>query len=256
MRILDFLFILVIKSQFTQGFHWKTLQPTGIPSRIIQRSCSILDLSMYSLFDVPSTCRLKCMAANKKCTRCRQLSTFYNSNCLDAQQTLFGKCERCMRNPHNLIQSEIVRIEKLNQLRYNNTLVGETVVTIPNMKFSLHNIHGGHKQCHMDHESKVPAFEKFGRPKVIFGSTAQPKQIPWQVQFINYGELKCGGTLVTPNKIVSAAHCFSPEEFPQTKTEPKRPYLEYLTARAGNVISHIGAEGSQTRKCTDIILHS
>ena len=230
-------------------------QPLETPPQ--QRPCRILKLSMSSLFDVSSLCRLKCNDANKTCTRCMQLldTKISNRNCLDGHGTLFGKCERCMGNPHNLSQSEIKRIKQLNNLKYNDDLFGETVVTIPNIKFTLHNTNGDHEQGRSDSESEVPPFGKL-KPKVIFGSTAKPKQIPWQIQFINYGELKCGGTLVTPNKIVSAAHCFSPTHFPQTSTKPERPFLEYLTARAGNVMSHRGAEGSQTRKCTDIILHS
>ena len=227
------------------------------PTPHVQRQCRILNLSMSSLFDVPSPCRLKCNAANKKCTLCRQLSdrNLSNSYCLDAYRTLFEKCEQCMGNPHKLTQSEIKRIKGLNSLRYNDDLFGETVVTIPHIKFTLHNANGDHEQNQSDPGSEVPPFGKL-KPRVIFGSTAQPKQVPWQIQFINYGELKCGGTLVTPNKIVSAAHCFCPEKFRQTRTKPERPYLEGLRARAGNVMSHRGAEGSQTRKCTDIILHS
>ena len=224
----------------------------------IHRSCRILNLSRSSLFDVSSPCRLKCNAANQKCTLCKQLldRKQSNSDCLDAHEILFGKCKRCITNPHNFTQPEILRIKELNNLKYNDDLFGETLVTIPNMEFSLHNIHGDHEQSRLDHEFGVPPLGQFENLKVTFGSTAQPKQIPWQVQFINYGELKCGGTLVTPNKIVSAAHCFCPEKFPQTKTEPERPSLDYLTARAGNAMSQRGAEGSQTRKCTYIILHS
>ena len=231
-------------------------QPPQTPYQ--QRSCRILILSMSSLFDVSSSCRLKCNAANKQCTVCKQLSgrNLSNSNCLDAHRTLFEKCERCMGNPHSLTQPEIKRIKGLNSLNYNNDVFGETVVTIQNIKFTLHNTIGDHERSEQGRsDSEVPPFGKL-RPRVIFGSAPQPKQVPWQIQFINYGQLKCGGTLVTPNKIVSAAHCFCPEKFPQTKKKPERPYLEGLTARAGNVMSYRGAEGSQTRKCTDIILHS
>ena len=116
------------------------------------------------------------------------------------------------------------------------------------IQFTLHNANGNHY--------RGVRKDLLATSKVIFGSSAMPKQIPWQIQFINYGELKCGGTLITPNKIVSAAHCFSPQNFPQTKTEPKRPHVEHLEARAGSVLNRRGSEGSQQRKCSDIILHS
>ena len=102
--------------------------------------------------------------------------------------------------------------------------------------------------------TEIPPFEKLA-PRILFGWKAQPKQIPWHVTFINYGELQCGGTLVTPNKIVSAAHCFSKENFP-TRTDTDKPILEYLLARVGNVKAIRGEVGSQERKCSDIIIHS
>ena len=112
------------------------------------------------------------------------------------------------------------------------------------IQFTLHNANGNHY--------RGVRKDLLATSKVIFGSSAMPKQIPWQIQFINYGELKCGGTLITPNKIVSAAHCFSPQNFPQTREH--FPHVEHL--EAGSVLNRRVSEGSQQRKCSDIILHS
>ena len=50
-----------------------------------------------------------------------------------------------------------------------------------------------------------------GSSRVVGGKDA-PKQIPWQVSF-RYGNKdgwahNCGGTLISANTILSAAHCF------------------------------------------------
>ena len=131
---------------------------------------------------------------------------------------------------------------------------------IPKVKFTLHDSDGNFvkKLVNRGPNAEIAELDDL-KPRddtrVLFGWTAQPKQIPWQVQFINYGELQCSGTLVASNKIVSAAHCFDKENFP-TKTDTLKPDLEYLVARAGNVNATRSEDGSQERKCSDIIIHS
>ena len=50
-----------------------------------------------------------------------------------------------------------------------------------------------------------------GTSRIVGGKDA-PKQIPWQISF-RYGGKdgfmhNCGGTLISPNTVISAAHCF------------------------------------------------
>ena len=151
-----------------------------------------------------------------------------------------------MENSHNLKQNDIKRITVLNNLKYNDEFDGETVSTIPGAKFSLYDTNGNLITDKYTIEPKITIV-----PKVIFGWKAQPKQIPWQIRLIIHPTGQgCGGTLVTPNKIVSAAHCFHEDLVPY-KWNSKS-----LVARAGN-IERIGNGQSdmQERNCSDIIRH-
>ncbi len=53
------------------------------------------------------------------------------------------------------------------------------------------------------------------QPAVVGGTDVSISSIPWQVLFIIDNESVCGGALVSPTKIVSAAHCF--DGFPPSK---------------------------------------
>jgi len=46
------------------------------------------------------------------------------------------------------------------------------------------------------------------QPQVVGGSDVSISDVPWQVLFIIDDAIVCGGSLVSPNQIVSAAHCF------------------------------------------------
>lgn len=46
------------------------------------------------------------------------------------------------------------------------------------------------------------------QPTVVGGSDISVNDVPWQVLFIIDDAIVCGGSLVSPNQIVSAAHCF------------------------------------------------
>ena len=56
--------------------------------------------------------------------------------------------------------------------------------------------------------------------RVVGGATSRPGAWPWQVSITNNKSLKtsshlCGGSIVTPLWIVSAAHCFLNGDDPQ-----------------------------------------
>ena len=46
------------------------------------------------------------------------------------------------------------------------------------------------------------------QPQVVGGADVSVSDVPWQVLFIIDGSVVCGGSLVSPTQIVSAAHCF------------------------------------------------
>ena len=52
---------------------------------------------------------------------------------------------------------------------------------------------------------------KKARPRIVGGTNAQPGSWPWQVlvDFEEHqGPVSCGGSILTPYWIVTAAHCF------------------------------------------------
>ena len=44
-------------------------------------------------------------------------------------------------------------------------------------------------------------------PSIINGNAASPFQIPWQVVIVGPGGVECGGAIIGPNMILTAAHC-------------------------------------------------
>ena len=111
------------------------------------KTCNNVDLSANSLFEDSSPCRLNCKRANIKCDICKKRRGRQKEICLSYYRKKFAICERCMKNPHGLTQAEIERITTLNNLKFNEDLVGETASSAPDLgypkiKFTLHDIDG------------------------------------------------------------------------------------------------------------------
>ncbi|KAF2904068.1 hypothetical protein ILUMI_02102, partial [Ignelater luminosus] len=79
--------------------------------------------------------------------------------------------------------------------------------------------------------SKTPTLD--GR--IVGGEDASIEEHPYQVSFQAFGSHWCGGSLVRPDIVVTAAHC----------TDPLKPYPNNLSVRAGS--SH-KAQGGQVAK--------
>ena len=213
------------------------------PVRGPRQTCKILDLSANSLFEDSSKCRLICRKANSQCEVCETRTGSRQQKCLSHYRKTMNVCKNCMKNPHKLTQAEIEKITTLNALKFNEDLVGDLASTAPKVKFSLLGVDGNLVEDQSDSELRI-----------LFGKNAEPKQIPWHIQFLDDQDrdYQCGGTLITPNKIVSAGHCFS-----KNYQRSVEWCMDYLVVNAGNIERKlkIGVY-VQKRKCSQILVHS
>ena len=137
-----------------------------------------------------------------------------------------------------VFNQSVLRTHSNPDSKFDDEFVGETTLSRSRINFSLHNLDG----------SIIPKSSL----RVLFGRTPKSEQIPWQVQIVYYyGDFKCGGTLVTPNKIVSAAHCFRYKRDKEYTVNPK-----ILVVRAGDIMQVGRGSNLQERKCAEIIIHS
>ncbi|KAK3586779.1 hypothetical protein CHS0354_016954 [Potamilus streckersoni] len=44
-------------------------------------------------------------------------------------------------------------------------------------------------------------------PKVLYGREATLGQFPWQIALYSYSSFYCGGSIIHPNWVLTAAHC-------------------------------------------------
>ncbi len=49
---------------------------------------------------------------------------------------------------------------------------------------------------------------------MIWGKNAKHGFWPWQILIVKNGSYNCGGSLISPNWVVTAAHCVSPDGNP------------------------------------------
>lgn len=83
------------------------------------------------------------------------------------------------------------------------------------------------------------------RPRVVGGTDAADGQFPWQVSlqwgFIGFYQHVCGGSILTPEWILTAAHC---------KTELPDGTYQVIAG-----INRLSEGGGQTKSVSQIIIH-
>ncbi|KAM6155886.1 polyserase-2 [Rhynchocyon petersi] len=90
-----------------------------------------------------------------------------------------------------------------------------------------------------------------GRPvhyaRVVGGSDSRPRAWPWQVSLQQNDTYGCGGTLITPSWVLSAAHCF-------VENGTLEPVSEW-SAQMGLHALNGPTDGVQVRRVDAILLH-
>ncbi|XP_052631073.1 serine protease 53-like [Harpia harpyja] len=82
--------------------------------------------------------------------------------------------------------------------------------------------------------------------RVVGGTAARPGEWPWQVSLQLRGEHFCGGTLVTPQWVLSAAHCFQGPN--GSRAEPRE-----WRAVVGRL--RLEETGGQERTVVEVVVH-
>jgi secreted trypsin-like serine protease len=77
------------------------------------------------------------------------------------------------------------------------------------------------------------------QPRVIGGSDVSAADVPWQVLFIIESQAICGGSLISPTKIISAAHCFEDKTLSSIDAWVGTSKLSERTAKPNVVIKSI-----------------
>ncbi|XP_064331609.1 serine protease 53-like [Phalacrocorax carbo] len=97
---------------------------------------------------------------------------------------------------------------------------------------------------------ETPAEPECGRQRelgrVVGGTAARPGEWPWQVSLHLRGQHFCGGTLVTPQWVLSAAHCFQ---------GPNGSRAELTAWRAVVGRLRLQETGGQERTVAEVVIH-
>jgi len=65
----------------------------------------------------------------------------------------------------------------------------------------------GKQQQHIRRKTKEESNStSFAQQGIVGGSTASSGEFPW---FVHFGDYSCGGSLIAPNRVLTAAHCVS-----------------------------------------------
>ena len=89
----------------------------------------------------------------------------------------------------------------------------------------------------------VAPLRKYGdKGRVIGGESAKKSYYPWQVALEHYGKFICGGTLISEQHVMTAAHCFNyrdsdPDGYLVIVGEHNRDYSESKYSHSSFYIS-------------------
>ncbi|OXB52560.1 hypothetical protein ASZ78_012239, partial [Callipepla squamata] len=95
-------------------------------------------------------------------------------------------------------------------------------------------------------ENELECGQQRDRGRVVGGSAARPGEWPWQVSLQLWGQHFCGGTLVAPQWVLSAAHCFQGPN--GSRADPKS-----WKAVMGRL--RLGDPGGQERTVEAVVIH-
>lgn len=76
-----------------------------------------------------------------------------------------------------------------------------------NFKRVLHQLNVFKLGCHTIFAQHVENFSKLNL-KIVEGRDTPIEEIPFQVAIERHGKLFCGGTILTPQHVLTAGHCF------------------------------------------------
>ncbi|CAH1274043.1 CSMD3 [Branchiostoma lanceolatum] len=101
----------------------------------------------------------------------------------------------------------------------------------------------------------VPAIQPtFPIARIVGGNAARPGSWPWQVYLLRYGSFHCGGNLIHPLWILTAAHCVEEDLSPSSYNAILGKYNRYITdpteeqLPVSKIISHSGYSTNPTNK--------
>ena len=97
-----------------------------------------------------------------------------------------------------------------------------------------------------------PEPEQKTRQKRIIGGNNVKARIPWQAELQQWDEFICGGAIVSPHAVVTAAHCLSQSYHPRNYPGIYKVVVGSLAL--GNP-SHIPEPNQQNFTVTDFVLH-
>ncbi|KAK3586776.1 hypothetical protein CHS0354_016951 [Potamilus streckersoni] len=78
---------------------------------------------------------------------------------------------------------------------------------IPGYRTSVDNCYPLEIQCHLIECGTSLLTDEVILPKILFGREATIGQFPWQIALFVYGSFHCGGSIIHPNWVLTAAHC-------------------------------------------------
>ncbi|KAI8494927.1 hypothetical protein Bbelb_275320 [Branchiostoma belcheri] len=108
---------------------------------------------------------------------------------------------------------------------------------------------------HFGSKCGVPAIQPtFPVARIVGGNAARPGSWPWQVQLLRYGSFNCGGNLIHPLWVLTAAHCVANNPSPSIYNVILGKYNKFSTDQTeqrlqiSKIIVHSGYSRNPTNK--------